>query len=202
MPQEFRAKFKADFWQLRQEHGIWGEAKWNKVSPSGFAFYCALVDYFFNQEELSFRAIVIDTARLDLARYHQSDAELGFYKFYYQLLTHWIRPDARYRIFCDDKVNRDTQRLPELRRVLANANRSAEIVSLEAVSSHQVAAVQLCDLLIGATQWRFNSQGGTSRAKSELVSRIESHTGRRISRTAYQESKFNIFEIRLEESRP
>lgn len=200
MPASFREKFKEDIRQLRTQHGTWGEFKWKKVSPSRLSFYRSLIGYFFSQEELRFRAIVVDAAGLDLGRYHGSDAELGFYKFYYQLLTHWFQPGQAYRVFCDDKVNRDTQRLPVLQRVLQHSNSDSQVRSVQAVDSHQVVAVQLADILIGATQWQFNGRGGTSCAKATVVADIESALGHQIRRTWFSERKFNIFQIRLEDS--
>lgn len=199
VPADYRSTLKREIASLRAEHGVWGEFKWNKVSPSKLAFYRALVDYFFSHEELRFRAIVVDAAKLNLAKFHSSDAELGFYKFYYQLLHHWIAPQTTYSIFCDDKVNRDRKRLPVLRTVLQNANRASTIPSLQAVPSHQSVAVQLCDVLMGATQWRANGSVGTSAAKATLVSDIETKLGRRLGPTYQTEQKFNIFEIRLQE---
>lgn len=200
MPASFRPVFKQDIQQLRAEYGVWGEFKWKKVSPSKLLFFRSLVRYFFSHEELRFRAIVVDSKQIDLERFHNADAELGFYKFYYQLLKHWIQPGQKYRLFCDDKVNRDPQRLPVLGRVLRNASMESEISSIEAVDSHQVVAVQLCDILIGATQRRFNMSQGGSNAKATIVSDIESYLHRRIERTYPSEQKFNVFEIRLEAS--
>lgn len=198
LPAEYRDELKHDISMLRAEHGVWGEAKWKKISPSKLPFYRALVDYFFSREELRFRAIVVDAAHVDLDRFHESDAELGFYKFYFQLLTHWVVPDVQYSIFCDDKVNRDRQRLPVLKRVLTNANRTSSVVSLQAVDSHQSVAVQLCDVLIGATQWCANNRVGSSEAKTTIVNDIEAHTGRRLAPTYPSEQKFNIFNINLQ----
>lgn len=197
MPASFRETFKKDIRELRAQHQAWGEFKWKKVSPSKLSFYRALVDYFFSREELRFRAIVVDAARLDLDRYHESDAELGFYKFYYQLLIHWFHPAQGYRVFCDDKVNRDRQRLPVLRRVLQNSNPASRVHSLEAVDSNQVVAVQLADIFIGVTQWHFNGRKGTSDAKAALVGDVEAALGRPVRGTWPGEKKFNIFQIQL-----
>lgn len=197
LPAEFRASFKGHINALREKHRVWGEFKWNKVSPSRVAFYIDLVDYFFNTPELQFRAIVIDSTKIDLERYHSADAELGFYKFYYQLLHHWIVAPNEYTIFCDDKVNRDPRRVLELGKVLANANRGATVASLRSVSSSQSAGVQVCDVLMGATQWRANDTPGTSTAKIAVVARIEEHLGRAIAPTMPSERKFNVFNIRL-----
>ena len=197
MPASFRATLKHDIAMLRNEHGVWGEFKWKKVSPSKIAFYLDLIDYFCSQNDLRFRVIVVDASLIDLDRFHESDAELGFYKFYYQLLTHWIDAASSYAILCDDKVNRDPRRLPVLKRVLARTNRSSTIESIQAVDSHQSVAVQLCDVLIGATQWRMNGSIGSSTAKASVVNRIETRIRRRIGATYPSERKFNVFNIEL-----
>jgi len=57
---------------------------------------------------MRFRCIAVDREQVNLAL-HQNDGELGFYKFYYQLLHHWIL-DNEYRIFCDLKTNRGRRR--------------------------------------------------------------------------------------------
>lgn len=196
-PADFRAPFKTHVTSLREKHRVWGEFKWKKVSPSREAFYIELVDYFFDRAELQFRAIVIDSTKINLERYHSADAELGFYKFYYQLLHHWIIAPNGYTVFCDDKVNRDPRRVLELGKVLANANRGATVAPLRTVSSSQSAGVQFCDLLLGATQWCANGTPGTSTAKAAVVARIQEHLGHAILPTMPSERKFNVFNIRL-----
>jgi hypothetical protein len=197
IPADFRASLKKDVAGLRETHQVWGEFKWKKISPSREAFYLDLVDYFFGRPELQFRAIVIDSSKLNLERYHSADAELGFYKFYYQLVHHWIFAPNRYTVFCDDKVNRDPRRVLELGKVLANANRGAIVAPLRSVSSSQSAGVQFCDILLGATQWCANGAPGTSTSKAAVVSRIEERLGHAIAPTQPSERKFNIFNIRL-----
>ena len=197
MPANFRSTFKEHVTTLREKHRVWGEVKWKKVSPSREAFYVDLIDYFFNQPELQFRAIVIDSTKINLERFHSSDAELGFYKFYYQLLHHWINSRNTYTIFCDDKVNRDPRRLLELGTVLAKANRGATVAPLRTVSSSQSAGVQLCDVLLGATQWCANGVTGTSTSKVAVVARIQDRLGHAIAPTLPSERKFNVFNIQL-----
>lgn len=197
MPADFRAPFKEHVKMLREKHSVWGEFKWKKVSPSREAFYLDLVDYFFDRPELQFRAIVIDSTKINLERYHSADAELGFYKFYYQLLHHWIIAPNSYTVFCDDKVNRDPRRVLELGKVLANANRGATVAPLRTLSSSQSTGVQFCDVLLGATQWCANGVSGTSTAKAAVVARIQERLGHAIAPTQPSERKFNVFNIRL-----
>src|SRR6185503_1189034 len=88
---EDRDDLKKAIHHLRNEHNVGGEFKWQKVSPSRLSFYEQLLDLFFAQgDRLRFRCIVVDPEKVNLLRYHDGDQELGFYKFYYQMLHHWI----------------------------------------------------------------------------------------------------------------
>ncbi|PHS24956.1 MAG: hypothetical protein COA83_06730 [Methylophaga sp.] len=91
LPAEDRAQLKKDIHALRDKHHIGGEFKWQKVSPSRIDFYCDLVDLFMARgDRLRFRCIAVAHDKVDLLRFHGDDQELGFYKFYYQMLHHWI----------------------------------------------------------------------------------------------------------------
>lgn len=197
LPSAYRPELKSRVAALREKHAVWGEFKWQKASPSKVDFYREALDFFFETPELQFRAIVIDAGQLDMARFHRSDPELGFYKFYYQLLHHWVAPGNRFSVFCDDKVNRDPGRLTALTRVLRNANPRADIARVQAVSSSQSSAIQLCDVLLGATQARVNQSNQGSGAKAALLSKVEQAIGHRIAPTAQGERKFNVFKIDL-----
>ena len=62
------------------------EIKWNKVSMSKIDFYMDLVNYFFDNELLNFRAIVIpDKSILNHKKYGQSHDDF-YYKMYFYLL--------------------------------------------------------------------------------------------------------------------
>ena len=90
-PADLRAGYKEELHKLRDRFKVGGEFKWNKVSPSRADFYRELVDWFFSRgEDLRFRCIAVDREQVDLKLFHEDDQELGFYKFYYQLLHHWI----------------------------------------------------------------------------------------------------------------
>jgi len=156
LPEELRNEIKSRVGALRERHQAWGEIKWSKVSPNRRDFYVELIDLFFAYgENLRFRCIAVDRTQLNLAL-HDNDGELGFYKFYYQLLHHWILDFNTYRIFCDVKSNRDPKRLPVLARCLARANLTSSIDGIQSLPSHEVVLIQLCDLLLGAASSRIN----------------------------------------------
>lgn len=129
LPADLRDEIKQRVQYLREQYRAWGEIKWSKVSPNRADFYLALVDLFLAYgDELRFRCIAVDRAQVNL-ELHGNDGELGFYKFYYQLLHHWILDFNEYRIFCDAKSNRDPKRLLVLQRCLTRANLTSEITN-------------------------------------------------------------------------
>lgn len=189
-----RRDYKAKIRELRETHDVWGEFKWNRVSPSRQQFYLSLVRLFF-EEAMRFRCIVLATRQLDAVRFHNSDNELMFYKFYYQLLHHWILDFNSYRIFLDLKTNRLHSRIRTLERVLQNANLTSEILAIQALPSSQVDLLQLTDVLIGAVGYQFHKET-TSTAKLAVIREIETHLGHPIQPTPRREQKFNIFRFR------
>ena len=196
LPQDFRAPGKTAIHELRNRHGIGSEFKWRKVSPSKATFYRELVQWFFAAGlDLRFRAIVVDREKVNLVDFHEGDGELGFYKFYYQLLLHWSRECNRYTVFCDYKQNRLPSRLTTLERCLNHANLSSEI-HVQAIRSDQSVFIQLCDVLTGLTQARYNSPANLGPAKQALLAQAEAALGHPIRATTAAEQKFNIFEIR------
>jgi len=193
-----REQFKAAIHDLRSQHKIGGEFKWTKVSPSKADFYNALLTWFYEQgENLRFRCIAIDHQQVDLIRFHQSDQELGFYKFYYQMLLHWIYPFNRYHIFCDFKRNRLRDRLHTLKTCLNNANLAAAIDTVQSVRSRESVLIQLADVLVGTASARLNGRLTPNSAKEGAVIHLERLLGHKVASTPLCEKKFNVFKINL-----
>ena len=193
-----RGVYKTEMHRLRDKYKVGGEFKWQKVSPSRIKFYVALVDWFLEKgDSLRFRCIAVDREKVDLIRFHDSDQELGFYKFYYQMLHHWIADFNEYAVFCDFKVNRRRDRLHALQRCLNYSNLSARITTLQAVRSRESVLLELCDVLTGAAASKLNAGPRRGSAKSQLVARLEQRLGREIAHTSRGEPKFNVFVIDL-----
>jgi len=156
LPATIRGELKIKIRQLREKHNTWGEIKWTKVSPARLSFYLNLIDLYVSYKlELRFRCIAVDRTLVNMAL-HENDKELGFYKFYYQLLHHWILDFNNYNIFCDTKINRNTTRLQILKHCLQHANISSIINDVQSLPSKQVVLIQLSDLLLGAANSRIN----------------------------------------------
>ncbi|MBD1396754.1 DUF3800 domain-containing protein [Pontibacter sp. JH31] len=197
IPADKRATFKEQLNRIKAAHNIHSEIKWKKVSPKYIDFYINLIDYFFALDFLRFRVILIEAQKVDNCSYNDSDNELSFYKFYYQLLHHWIFDYNQYDIFLDLKVNRNKGRLNELHRVLSNANLFSKIKQVQGLPSEQSAGIQLADFFTGLVTSKMNNEVSES-AKFKLIKYVEKEYLRKeINHTSYTEEKFNIFKINL-----
>jgi len=196
LPAEYRPALKMSIKQIKEKHNVFGELKWNKVSPAYLNLYKEVIDFFLDSKELRFRVIIIESEIVDNITFNNTDAELGFYKFYYQLLHHWIFDFNSYFIYLDFKVNRNKGRLHELKKVLNNANLTSDIEHLQALPSHESTGIQLADVLTGMVSAKFNNET-TSQAKKELILHVENRLRRKIGPTSKWEEKFNVFKINL-----
>jgi len=193
-----RETYKKEIHLLREKHKIGPEFKWQKVSNSRSSFYFELLDWFCSKgEELRFRCIAVDRKRVDLLHYHENDQELGFYKFYYQVLHHWIEDFNDYAIFCDFKKNAHRDRLKVLERCLYNSNLSANIKAVQAIRSDESVLIQLADLLTGIASSRINNALGSGSVKEKVLHHLECCLRRRIGGTSKAEKKYNVFIIDL-----
>ena len=197
MPSEMRDKFKTDIQAIKLKYNVHGELKWNKVSPKFLPLYKEIIDYFFEAEYLRFRVILVESDKVDLVHFHNSDAELSFYKFYYQMIKTWIYDFNLYDVFVDLKKNRDKGRLKELEKFLDKANFFSDVRMVQGLPSNQSLGIQLADVLTGLVTAKFNNKT-TSEAKLQLIQYVESHIGNTIQATPKTEEKLNIFKINLQ----
>ncbi len=198
IPAEQRPALKEGLNSVKAKHRIKGELKWNKLSPKFFDVYKDVIDFFFNAGYIRFRVILIEAEKVDNIRFNNSDIELGFYKFYYQLIKHWIFDFNEYRIFADLKRNRQNGRLKVLEEFLDRSNLTSDVTQVQGLPSEQSAGIQLADVLTGMVVAKFN-KNNTSIAKNNLISYVEQkYLGRDVAPTAKWEEKLNVFKINLQ----
>lgn len=179
-----------------KENRTYYEIKWNKVSKSQIDFYRDVIDYFFDDDDLSFRVLVVpDKSLLDYEKYgHTHDT--FYYKMYFSMLKAILQPEFAHNIYIDIKDTRSTEKVHKLEKVLRNDkyDYNKEIIKkVQQVRSHEVELVQLADLLIGAVSYVCRGLN-TSEAKNELIELIR-HRSRYslLKSTLIKERKFNIF---------
>lgn len=180
---------------LRKQHDVWREFGWKTLSPSRRDFYWALLDFFRSEPDLAFRCLVVDRNILDHDQFNRGDNELGFYKLYYQMLVHWLKPACAYHLYLDWQQNQTQRRFMDLRDILRRRlTGKAKIECLEPVSSRQIPLIQLTDLLIGAVGYAWNDRRG-SEIKKAFCADLAKAAGLPVLKTPTMlgEGKFNIF---------
>lgn len=197
IPAEHRTTLKQGITTIKEKYKIKGELKWQKISLAYYKLYEEILDFFFLSGYIRFRVVLIESEKVDHLIFNNHDAELGFYKFYYQLLHHWIFDFNSYSIFLDHKVNRAKGRLFDLEEVLSNANLTSEIKQVQALESEFSVGIQLADVLTGLVVAKFNKEiTGTS--KQSLIEYVEEkYLGKPIAPTSKWEEKLNVFKINL-----
>ncbi len=197
LPAEYREQLKSGLSAIKKKYAIKGELKWKKISPAYIDLYKEVISYFFESGYLRYRVILIESAKADSLSFHNGDVELGFYRFYYQLLHHWLFDNNKYSIFVDLKVNRNKGRLKGLLKLLGESNRTSDILQVQGLPSEQSLGIQLTDLLTGLVSAKFNNNT-ISEAKKELIRFVEEeYLKRMIAPTSKWEEKFNVFRIEM-----
>lgn len=184
--------------EIKERHNLKPdfEIKWTKVSPAKQQFYLDILDYFFDDDDLHFRVLVIpDKTKLRHTDYQQSHDD-WYYKMYFDMLKVILEPNSAFRIYLDIKDTRSEKKIKRLHKFLCDhvQDHDCHIVEkLQSVRSHEAAILQLADLLIGALNYA-NRHLTTSTAKSALVRRLAKRSGYDLTRsTLVRESKVNIF---------
>ncbi|MCA6438043.1 MAG: DUF3800 domain-containing protein [Bacteroidetes bacterium] len=172
------------------------ELKWNKVSQAKINYYKDVIDYFFDDDHLHFRVLIVpDKSKLDYEKYNHTH-DTFYYKMYFSMLKVILNPEKAHHIYIDIKDTRSREKVHKLEKVLRTDkyDYSKEIIKkVQQVRSHEVELIQLTDLLIGAMS--YVSRGLTnSSPKMQLIEHIKHRSGYSLSKsTLIKEQKFNIF---------
>lgn len=182
---------------IKIRHGLKPEfeTKWTKVSPSKIDFYLEIVNFFFDNVDLHFRALIVpDKSKLVHEAFQQTH-DVWYYKMYFDMLKVILEPEVCYRIYLDIKDTQGGAKVAKLREVLCNNiyDFSREIIErIQLVQSREVEILQLADLLIGAVGYVNRGLEG-SPAKIELIELMKHRSGYCLNRTTLlRENKLNL----------
>lgn len=188
------------------------ELKWSKVTQQKVNEYKAFIDLFFKFNELgklSFHCLVLDNTKLKHRQFSGS-YELGFYKFFYQLLIHGFGkrygPSNDLYVFLDQRQT--GYRLDDLRTVLNNGMKKRYKIDrrpfrlVEFADSKKIAAVQIADIILGAIGYRKNSwylQPGAKQAKIDLSAYVlrRAKVKDSVPDTPFGQTRFTVWNFRL-----
>ncbi|MCW3052153.1 MAG: hypothetical protein JWN14_1323 [Chthonomonadales bacterium] len=184
--------------EIKQKHGLntQFELKWVKVSPAKIGFYQEVMDYFFDDDDLRFRALIVpDKLMLNHAEFGHSHDD-WYYKMYFDMLKVILSPHARNHIYLDYKDTQGGKKVKHLHDVLCNNvyDFSRQVIErVQIVRSHEVELLQLTDLLLGAVSYA-NRALETSSAKRRLVARMRERSHYSLTHTTLlREEKTNLF---------
>lgn len=191
--------------EIKKRHGLPSnfEVKWTKISPAKSQFYLDWVDYFFDDDDLHFRALIVpDKTLLRHGAFSGQDHDVWYYKMYFDMLKVIFSPQARYRIYLDIKDTRGGAKVQKLHDVLCNNlyDFSRDIIErVQLIHSSEVELLQLADLLIGTVSYANRSLQG-SQGKLRLVERVKTRSMYRLTQTTlYREQKVNLLRWRAQE---
>lgn len=172
------------------------ELKWNKISNSKLDYFIDVVDYFFDNDHISFRVLVVpEKSKIDYEKYNHTH-DTFYYKMYFSMLKVILKPDFAHNIFIDIKDTRSTEKVHKLEKVLRNDqyDYSKEIIKkVQQVRSHEVELIELADLFTGAMGYLHRGYN-SNEAKIKIIELIKKRSKYSLVKsTLIQEKKFNIF---------
>lgn len=175
------------------------ELKWSKASSSMEKLYLEVVDYFFDNNDLHFRGLLIpNKSILDHKKYNQSHDD-WYYKMFYNMLKTLFGPRNEYNVYIDIKDTNSHRKAQKLHEVCCNDIYDFDkniIKKIQPIRSHEVQLMQISDILIGSIGYenRYFNDYKQSETKRNIVERIKQRTSYSLRKsTLYREDKFNLF---------
>ena len=175
------------------------ELKWTKISPSKLSLYQDLVNYYFDDDDLHFRAVIIpDKSKLNHERFHQTHDD-WYYKMYFDMLKVIFNPSDNYEVYIDIKDTNSYRKAQKLREVCCNSlyDFSHKVIKrIQPIRSEEMHIMQIVDILVGAVGYanrRFSENFQKSPAKQEIIRLIKDRSGYAMTRTTLlREEKLNL----------
>lgn len=196
-PKESTRQINDEIRDIKRKHStIPGlEAKWVKVSKGKIDFYKDIVTYFFTNDKLHFRVLIVPDKRKLRHEKFMQDHNTWYYKMYYEMLNVILHVNDSYNIYLDIKDTIGGEKVRELNEVLLRSkyDKNNDIVKkLQIVRSDEIEIMQITDLLIGAAVYA-NRKKFLSEGKVEIVNLIQKKFGYELDCSTHRsESKFNI----------
>lgn len=192
-PKELVPGINEDLIDLKIKHNIWkyAETKWTKVSFSKINYYKELLDYFFKNENINFRAIVINKTNLNHPAKKQNHNS-WYFKMIYLLVDKIMENNKSYNIYVDKKED-SYQARKELNITKECLRRHCENLNMQNITSYQSQLMQLNDFIQGIVCYYnrgLHKEKDRNNAKIALIDYIK-NKGINLDRTNY-DSKFNL----------
>lgn len=196
-PESERSRISQELLAIKRKHEAIGELKWTKVSKSKEAFYLELVNWFFKENSLHFRAlIVLNKQKLNHSYFNKNSHDTFYYKMYFSLLNKLLSPDNQYNIYIDIKDTRSRLRTKKLKEILCNNVfdfTGGMISKIQNIRSEESYVIQLTDFFLGALTYKYRDLR-RNETKRKIITLIESKVKYPLTgSTPLREEKFNLF---------
>lgn len=171
------------------------ELKWNKIDKKTEKLYLDIINYFFNNDDLKFRVIVIDKTSLNHEKYNQTENDF-YHKAYYEMLKYIIIPGNSYNIYPDIKDTNSYyyhQVMLDYLRIKMSDKNKKTIRKVQPIKSYEAPILQINDILIGALSYYYRNLSGNN-VKLNIITEINKlYQNTFDSSSYYNNTKFNIF---------
>lgn len=170
------------------------ELKWNKIDKKTEKLYVDIINYFFKENNLKFRAIVIKKDTLNHKKYNQTENDF-YHKSYYDMLKHIIISGNSYNIYPDIKDTNSYYNhqvtLNYLRHKIGDSDKKT-IKKIQPIRSYESVLLQLNDVLVGALSYLYRDLNN-NKSKLRIVNEIKKLYLYPLDKnTPFSYSKFNI----------
>ena len=198
-PKKMVKKINKDIYSIKERYGLPknGELKWVKISNSNFNVYRALIEYFFSNNDLHFRAVIADKTNLNHKKYSQTHDD-WYYKIYYTMLKNIFLKGSTYNIYIDIKYVFSNKKANKLHDVCCNTFCDFQhkmISKVQPIRSNEVEIMQLTDIIIGAIGYvnrNFIEGHKYSESKLKIIELIKGKSGYSLTKSSYYtDFKFN-----------
>ena len=190
--------------EIKSKHNLLAnfEIKWTKVSQAQVDFYMNLIDYFFDDDDLHFRGVLIpDKSKLNHKAFEQTH-DSWYYKMLFVLMEPIIEPRNKYRIYLDIKDTKSEHKRKLLEDVLKNSryDSTGQIIErVQQIRSYESELLQLADLCLGAVGYHNRTetgdlkQSGKNAGKVAVIRQIQKRSGKSLANSTWlREPKFNL----------
>ena len=197
-PEMHARKINRHVRNIKMKHGFGDdyELKWTKVSRRNIGLYLDIVRFFFSKPSIRFRAVIIpNKEELNHGLFNQTHDD-WYYKMYFTMIRNILNTERRFNIYLDQKDTCSQKKIERLHQYLCNSIYDFDcsiVQKIQAVQSHEINALQMADVLIGALSYYHRGLAGNE-AKNTLVHEVAILSGCNLSRSTLPSiSKFNIF---------
>lgn len=209
LDRRFEVIFDKWFATYRNKSKMHQELKWGKVSMRKLPEYKEVVDMVrYCSNRLAFKAIVVDTHKMNIKRYNNNNRDNAidhmFYQFFVHMFGHHLTGEDQCIVTLDNRSS--SQKLSTLHTVTNNGLRKEygfshyPIREIRAMDSKDSCYIQIADILMGAVGYQVNGdcyKPDANPAKCELMNYILSKFNLRdfLRSTPRNRQEFSIWHI-------